>query len=108
MLGWTKVQLVAPATSATLSARTRRRNDVEVPGADRVTQMQVTAISTPRYPQWRWRITGYGGETVEESQIGFPTIAAAVAAGRERLVSMNVPDPTPSVPRAWPSRFGRR
>jgi len=27
--------------------------------------VQVTAISTPRYPEWRWRITDYAGETVE-------------------------------------------
>jgi len=26
--------------------------------------VQVTAISTPRYPEWRWRITDYAGETV--------------------------------------------
>jgi len=69
--------------------------------------MQVTAISTPRYPAWRWRITSYGGETVEESQLGFLSIAAAVAAGKERLVSMNEPD-RPSMPRTWPLRFGRR
>ena len=36
------------------------------------TAMQVTAISTPRYPEWRWRITGYAGETVEESPSVFP------------------------------------
>jgi hypothetical protein len=70
--------------------------------------MQVTAISTPRYPQWRWRITSYGGETVEESQLGFPTIAAAVAAGKERLVSMSEIDrPRPTLP-AWPLRLRRR
>jgi hypothetical protein len=56
------------------------------------TAMQVTAISTPRYPEWRWRITGYAGEVVEESQVGFPSIASAVAAGTERLVGMNVID----------------
>jgi hypothetical protein len=69
--------------------------------------MQVTAISTPRYPEWRWRITDYAGGTVEESHVGFPSIAAAVAAGKARLLSMNVidhPDPTP---RALPLRFRR-
>lgn len=50
--------------------------------------MQVTAISTPRNPEWRWRITDYAGVTLEESNIDFPTIAAAVAAGRERLLSL--------------------
>ena len=70
--------------------------------------MQVTAISTPRYPEWRWRITGYAGETVEESHAGFPTIAAAVAAGTERLVSMSVVERADSTPPAWPARFGRR
>jgi len=70
--------------------------------------MQVTAISTPRYPEWRWRITDYAGETVEESQASFPSIAAAVAAGTERLVTMNVVDCSDSTPRTWPPRFGRR
>jgi hypothetical protein len=72
------------------------------------TAMQVTAISTPRYPEWRWRITGYAGEVVEESQVGFPSIASAVAAGTERLVGMNVIDRSDSTPRAWASRFKRR
>jgi hypothetical protein len=70
--------------------------------------MQVTAISTPRAPEWRWRITDYGGATVEESQRSFPTIASAVAAGKERLVSMSEPDRPASGPPAWPSRFIRR
>jgi len=70
--------------------------------------MQVTAISTPRYPEWRWRITDYAGETVEESQASFPSIAAAVAAGTERLVTMNVVDRSDATPRTWPPRFGRR
>jgi hypothetical protein len=70
--------------------------------------MQVTAISTPRYPEWRWRITDYAGTTVEESQVGFPSIAAAVAAGTERLVSMSVIDHSDSRVRPWPPRFGRR
>ena len=70
--------------------------------------MQVTAISTPRYPEWRWRITNYGGETIEESRIGFASIAAAVAAGQERLVSMSVIERPDTSVRAWPPRFGRR
>jgi len=70
--------------------------------------MQVTAISTPRAPEWRWRITDYGGATIEESQHSFPSIAAALAAGKERLGSMSEPDRPASPPPAWPSRFSRR
>ena len=57
--------------------------------------MQVSAISTPRQSGWRWRITGYDGEFVEESQDRFPTISSAVAAGTERLVRMNDADVRP-------------
>jgi hypothetical protein len=70
--------------------------------------MQVTAISSPRYPEWRWRISDYAGDTVEESRVGFSSIAAAVAAGTERLVSLNVVDRSDSVARPWPVRAGRR
>ena len=70
--------------------------------------MQVTAISSPRYPEWRWRISDYAGDTVEESRVGFSSIAAAVAAGTERLVSLNVVDHSDSAPRPWPVRAGRR
>ena len=77
----------AQATSARLNAPTRSRNDADVHDAHAVSLMQVTAISTPRYPEWRWRITNYGGETIEESQRGFPTIAAAVAAGTAWVLS---------------------
>ena len=52
--------------------------------------MQVTAFSTPASPEWRWRICDYAGEMVEESHGGFPTIAAAVATGMERLGQMNL------------------
>jgi hypothetical protein len=51
--------------------------------------MQVSAISNPRYPGWRWRITGYDGDVIEESRDEFPSIAEAVAAGTTRLVHMN-------------------
>ena len=54
--------------------------------------MHVVAISSPRNPEWRWRIMNYGGEIVEESQAGFPSIAAAVAAGKERLMNMDAVD----------------
>jgi hypothetical protein len=70
--------------------------------------MQVTAISTPRHPEWRWRISDYAGTTVEESATTFASIAAAVAAGRERLLTMTEPDRAER--QAPPSRvrFGRR
>jgi hypothetical protein len=70
--------------------------------------MQVTAISTRRYPEWRWRITDYAGAIIEESETSFRSIAAAVAAGTERLVSMNVIDRSDSTARGWPPRFRRR
>ena len=70
--------------------------------------MQVAAISTPRSPEWRWRISDYVGTTVEESAVTFDSIAAAVAAGRERLKTMTAPDRSDWGPRAWHVRFGRR
>jgi hypothetical protein len=54
--------------------------------------MQVVAISSPRHPEWHWRIMNYAGEVIEESQGGFPSIAAAVAAGKVRLTSMDALD----------------
>jgi hypothetical protein len=42
--------------------------------------------------EWRWRICDYGGEIIEESHDHFPTIAAAVAQGAERLAHMNAVD----------------
>jgi len=54
--------------------------------------MQVTAFSTAARPEWRWRICDYGGEIIEESHDHFPTIAAAVAPGAERLAHMNAVD----------------
>ena len=51
--------------------------------------MQVTAFSTAARPEWRWRICGYEGEIIQESYDRFPTIAAAVAQGAERLTYMN-------------------
>jgi len=50
-----------------------------------VIQMNVLAVSTPGHPDWRWRIVDYHGKTVEESSASFPTIAKAIAKGRERL-----------------------
>jgi hypothetical protein len=47
--------------------------------------MNVLAVSTPDRPDWHWRIVNYHGQTVEESYTAFPTIAAAVSEGNERL-----------------------
>jgi len=52
--------------------------------------MQVVAFSTPRDPEWRWRIVDYDGHTVQESYQTFPSIAAAVTDGATRLDKMNV------------------
>lgn len=70
--------------------------------------MQVTAISNPRHPLWRWRITDYTGGLIEESRDGFATIAAAVAAGTRRMVSMNVVERSDSARPAWTGRQGWR
>jgi hypothetical protein len=51
--------------------------------------MQVTAISTPRQPNWRWRITEDTGELIEESRDDFATVAAAVAAGTKRMLGLH-------------------
>ena len=59
--------------------------------------MQVIAIATPQRPDWRWRIVDYSGEMVEESYEVFPTIAAAVVAGAERLKKMDAVSPSPHV-----------
>ena len=47
--------------------------------------MNVYAFTSPRVPDWRWRIVDSGGETLEESATGFSTLALAMAAGTERL-----------------------
>jgi hypothetical protein len=47
--------------------------------------VNVFAFTSPRAPDWRWRIVDYGGETLEESATGFSTLAQAMAAGTERL-----------------------
>jgi hypothetical protein len=54
--------------------------------------MQVLAFSTTPSGGWRWRIVNYTGEMLEESRDEYPTIAAAVAQGTERLAEMNVQD----------------
>jgi hypothetical protein len=52
--------------------------------------MHVAAFSSPPSPEWRWRIMSADGEMVAESHQMFPTIAAAVAHGTQRLIEMNV------------------
>jgi hypothetical protein len=54
--------------------------------------VNVLAFSTPRRPDWRWRIVDYAGEMVEESGAGYPTISRAVAEGAKRLEDMNAAD----------------
>jgi hypothetical protein len=62
--------------------------------------VNVVAFSTPRRPNWRWRIVNYAGEIVEESEATFPTIGGAVAEGAKRLEHMNATDRStrPSLP----------
>ena len=69
--------------------------------------MHVAAISTPRHPEWRWRISDYAGTTVEESDATFASIAAAVAAGRARLLTISEPERVEPQARPWRTRFGR-
>ena len=64
--------------------------------------MQVAAVATARDRGWRWRIVNYAGEVIEESTAIFSTIAAAVADGSARLVTLNVVD------RSEPTRPWRR
>jgi hypothetical protein len=54
--------------------------------------MQVIAFATATRPEWRWRIVDYAGDTVEESSAVFPTIAAAVGAGTDRLQRLDTVD----------------
>jgi hypothetical protein len=68
--------------------------------------VQVIAFSTPRAPDWRWRIVNGDGEMVEESARTFASIANAVAEGAKRMRDLDVvPD------RIAPARgftYGRR
>ena len=63
--------------------------------------MQVTAFSTPKKPDWRWRIVNYAGETFQESRDTFPTIAAAVARGTQYMSRLREDRSAPV--RAWRS-----
>jgi hypothetical protein len=60
--------------------------------------MQVGAFSTPGEPDWRWRIVNYAGETVDESNESFATIALAMASGRKRLLKMGTDRSIPRPP----------
>lgn len=75
--------------------------------------MFVTAVSTPDKPRWRWRITTYAGDVVDESRDDFATITAALQAGRTRAADMDAPAPVDAAEtekrptwRQW--RYGRR
>jgi hypothetical protein len=62
--------------------------------------MQVAAVSKAHDRGWRWRIVNYAGDVIEESSEMFGTIAAAVAQGSARLVTLNVVDRSEPV-RPW-------
>ena len=53
--------------------------------------MQVLAFSTHSTPQWRWRIINHDGEMIEESRLAFPTIAAAISEGGNRMRELTPP-----------------
>ena len=63
--------------------------------------MNVLAFSTPRRPDWRWRIVDYSGTTIQESSDGFATIAQAVAAGSEHLSQRHDRDRSDVVRSPW-------
>jgi hypothetical protein len=54
--------------------------------------MRVMAFNTPSRPDWRWRISNYAGQMIDESRDRFPTIAAAVEEGARVLAKMDVAD----------------
>ncbi|HEU4369617.1 MAG TPA: hypothetical protein VFV05_15465 [Methylomirabilota bacterium] len=66
--------------------------------------MNVLAFSSPRTPDWRWRIVDAGGETLEESSTSFATIAEAMAAGTERLQVRTERDRPPPARAPWRRR----
>jgi len=47
--------------------------------------MTAVAFSVPGESGWRWRIVNDSGETIEESNTVFATLALALDEGRERL-----------------------
>jgi hypothetical protein len=54
--------------------------------------MNVIAFAAAVPRDWRWRIVNHAGEVVQESSSTFPTIAAALAAGKRQMLEMNVVD----------------
>lgn len=67
-----------------------------------ISPVNVTAFSTPRRPDWRWRIVTYAGEVVEESFESFATIALALTEGTKRMTALNVVDRSvPMRPDPW-------
>ena len=46
--------------------------------------MDVLVFSIPGQPDWRWRIVDGDSKTVEDSSASLPTVAEALAEGRER------------------------
>jgi hypothetical protein len=65
--------------------------------------MNVIAVSRPHHADWHWRIVNEQGDTVEESHTAFPSIADAVAEGRQRLLRIEVRDALVRRPR-WGGR----
>src|SRR5262249_45359295 len=60
--------------------------------------MQVTAISTTRHPEWRWRISDYAGTTVEVGRsvslaYRVSTLAALVVLASSSIARAEVPKP---------------
>jgi hypothetical protein len=70
--------------------------------------VNVVAFSTPPVSAWRWRIVDAAGETLEESSTSFATIAAAMAAGTERLQVRTELDRPPPARAPWRRRRGPR
>jgi hypothetical protein len=66
--------------------------------------VNVVAFSTPRAPDWRWRIVDGEGDTLEESSTSFSTIALAMAAGAERLQYRMDRDRPPPARAPWHRR----
>jgi hypothetical protein len=66
--------------------------------------VNVLAFSTPRTPDWRWRIVDYAGETLEESSSSFSTMALAMAAGTQQLERRIERDRPPPARAPWHRR----
>jgi hypothetical protein len=66
--------------------------------------MNVFAVSTSSGGEWRWRIVGYQGETLEESGSRFTTMAEALAAGADQLQVLRDRDRPPPARAPWHRR----